>query len=151
MKIVLAAAAAALVVTSSVAVAQTTRSAPNPWLDCGIGAMIFPDENLEIGAGLSNIVWDLGTTAVISAQASPDTCNGLSNVDMAHFILQTEDALEMDIASGSGDYLNALGVMAGATDADAFNAALRASYADAVQGGQSGAEAIYNAAMIAAS
>ncbi|NNC49859.1 MAG: hypothetical protein HKO01_04930 [Flaviramulus sp.] len=29
------------------------RDKINPWLDCGIGAMIFPDENLEVGAGIS--------------------------------------------------------------------------------------------------
>ena len=34
----------------------------NPWKHCGIGAMIFDDNGAA--AAISNIIWDLGTTAL---------------------------------------------------------------------------------------
>lgn len=109
--------------------AQTTRDAPNPWLDCGIGAMIFPDANLEVGAGISNVTWDLGTTAVTSAQSSPDTCNGLDNVNMAIFIKRTYPSLEAELAEGRGENLTTLASLVGAENEEAFVADLRARMA----------------------
>lgn len=139
---------AAAVFTISAAQAQTMRDEPNPWLDCGIGAMIFPDDNLEVGAGISNIIWDLGTTAVTSAQSSPDTCNGTSNVRMAVFIERTYPTLEAEIAKGRGENLDALAEMVGAEDRDAFVAALRSELAQGDKGND--AQSLYFAAMAAA-
>lgn len=96
--------------------AQTTRDAPNPWVDCGIGAMLFPDDNLEVAAAISNIIWDLGTTAVTSAQSSPDTCNGLSNVRTAMFVKRTYAQLELETAKGEGEYLQALSELMGCSE-----------------------------------
>ena len=110
---------------SASAFAQQTREVANPWLDCGIGALIFPSANLEVGAGLSNIIWDLGTTAVTSAQSSPETCNGLDNVTSAAFIQRTYPTLEKELARGYGDNLNALATLVGAEDEAAFVATLR--------------------------
>ncbi|NRA29271.1 MAG: DUF3015 family protein [Parvularculaceae bacterium] len=119
------AAAALTAFATASAFAQQTRETPNPWLDCGIGALIFPSANLEVGAGLSNIIWDLGTTAVTSAQSSPDTCNGLDNVTSAAFIQRTYPTLEKELARGYGDNLNALAKIVGAEDDAAFVASLR--------------------------
>ncbi|MCI5045941.1 MAG: DUF3015 domain-containing protein [Aquisalinus sp.] len=107
--------ASAAVIVAGTASAQNSpmRDAPNPWLDCGIGAMIFPDDNLELGAGISNIIWDLGTTAVTSAASSPDTCSGLSNVRSAMFIQKSYAQLETEIARGEGENLTALSSLAG--------------------------------------
>ena len=141
---------------ASTAVAQSTesnpvtRSEPNPWLDCGIGAMIFPADNLEVGAAISNIIWDWGTTAVISAQSSPETCEGLSNVETAVFIQRTYATLEADVAKGYGENLDALFTMTGATDEAAFVSALRAEYAEVVAKGEQSPEALYYAAEAAA-
>ena len=44
----------------------------NPWQDCGIGAMIFP--NNGAAAAISNIIWDLGTTAVSTNVSSQESC-----------------------------------------------------------------------------
>lgn len=118
-------AAALTAFTAASAFAQSTRAEPNPWLDCGIGAMIFPDANLEVGAGISNIIWDLGTTAVTSAASSPETCNGLDNVTSAAFIQRTYPTLEKELARGYGDNLTALAGLVGAEDEQAFVAALR--------------------------
>ena len=46
------------------------------WRDCGIGGMIFSD--ISWAAIISNIIWDLGTTATSSNVSSPDTCMGKS-------------------------------------------------------------------------
>ncbi|MFO7909641.1 DUF3015 domain-containing protein [Halomonas sp. BLK-85] len=76
----------------------------NPWQHCGIGAAIFDDN--ETAAALSNVIWDLGTTAVTSATISPDTCNG-QNVNVAKFIDATYEQLAMETAMGDGEHLSA--------------------------------------------
>nr|WP_087016220.1 DUF3015 family protein [Thaumasiovibrio subtropicus] len=77
----------------------------NPWVDCGIGAMIFP--NTAPGAVISNVIWDLGTTAVTSAGSSEHTCEG-SNVKAAAFIQQSYEQIVVDTANGEGQHLNAM-------------------------------------------
>jgi len=80
-------------------------SGPNPFSDCGIGAALF-SENKTL-AVTSNVIWDIGTTAVTSATASPETCSG-KNVNAATFILNTYDSLIEDTARGEGEHLAAL-------------------------------------------
>lgn len=80
-------------------------SGPNPFSDCGIGAAIFPKH--KVGAVISNVIWDVGTTALTSATASPETCNGKS-VETAQFILESYDNLIEETAQGSGEHLTAL-------------------------------------------
>jgi len=85
--------------------ANNTGSGPNPYSDCGIGAALFPEHN--VGATISNVIWDLGTTAVTSATASPETCSG-KNVQAAAFIMETQDELVEEAAKGAGKNLTAL-------------------------------------------
>ena len=80
-------------------------SGPNPYSDCGIGAAIFPNSN--VGAAISNVIWDAGTTAVTSATASPETCQG-QDVEAAAFILESYDRLVEETASGEGEHLDTL-------------------------------------------
>ncbi|MEM9169924.1 MAG: DUF3015 family protein [Pseudomonadota bacterium] len=77
----------------------------NPWQDCGIGAMVFPER--PVGAAISNIIWDLGSTAVTSKLSSPDTCEG-ERVKAALFIQRTYAELAVETAKGRGDHLTAL-------------------------------------------
>ena len=79
--------------------------AANPYTDCGIGAALFP--NTSWAAVTSNVIWDAGTTAVISATASEDTCSG-SSVEVAQLIHDKYDLLETDIMMGVGSNLAAL-------------------------------------------
>lgn len=137
------AAAGAMIATAS---ADVEREKPNPWLDCGIGAAIFPGDNVEVAAAISNIIWDWGTTAVTSAQSSPDTCNGLSNVAMAQFVQSTYASLETELATGEGENLAALAELVGASDAEAFAVALREEFAPVVASGEANAEKLYYAA-----
>ncbi|MFT6917136.1 MAG: hypothetical protein ACJAWL_003493 [Motiliproteus sp.] len=79
-------------------------SGPNPFTDCGIGAALFKD--VYWAAVTSNIIWDLGTTAVTSATASPETCNA-NKVETAQFILDTYENLAEETAMGKGEHLTA--------------------------------------------
>jgi hypothetical protein len=77
----------------------------NPWQQCGIGAMIFPGNGTA--AAISNIIWDLGTTAVSSNISSAESCKG-ANVKTAQFIQHTFPILEQEIAEGEGEYISAM-------------------------------------------
>ena len=84
---------------------KAAGSGPNPYSDCGIGAALFT-ENKTL-AVTSNVIWDIGTTAVTSATASPETCSG-KKVAVATFILESYDQLAEDTARGEGDHLATL-------------------------------------------
>ncbi len=88
----------------SAAATKAPGSGPNPFSDCGIGAAIF--EN-DVAAAISNVIWDLGTTAVVSATASPETCNGVQ-ANAAAFIMESFDNLLEDTANGEGEHFTAL-------------------------------------------
>jgi len=85
--------------------AKEAGSGPNPYVDCGIGAALFPDTHWA--AVSSNVIWDVGTTAVTSATASPETCQG-KEVEVAEFINRTYNNLIEDTAKGEGQYLTAM-------------------------------------------
>ncbi|SEL34210.1 Protein of unknown function [Colwellia chukchiensis] len=105
------------VLTSSLAVAvcaaslnvsaanKAPGSGPNPFSDCGIGAALFKDT--KWAAVTSNVIWDVGTTAVTSATASPETCTGVKVV-AAKFIIDNYDNIVEEIAEGSGTHLTAM-------------------------------------------
>jgi hypothetical protein len=80
-------------------------SGANPYTECGIGAAIF--SNTGWAAATSNVIWDLGLTAITSAIASPETCNA-KKVKTAALILETLPELEKDVAMGDGEYITAL-------------------------------------------
>lgn len=87
----------------------------NPWKHCGIGAIIFDDNGTA--AALSNIIWDLGTTAVSSKISSESSCEG-SRVAAARFINDTIVTIEEETVTGHGQHLTAaLNMMGCATEA----------------------------------
>lgn len=122
----------------------------NPWRDCGIGGAIF--DETPVGAVISNIIWDLGTTAVTSQASSPDTCEG-KTYKTALFIQQSYANLEEETARGSGKHLDAMLTMLGC-DTSAHSdivTSIRADFAEDVsregystESVQSKAEAYYN-------
>jgi|APSaa5957512622_1039677.scaffolds.fasta_scaffold420405_1 hypothetical protein len=63
-----------LVLLSTSIYAKERGKLAKAFRNCGLGAMIFDEE--PIGAIISNIVWDLGTTATTSSSMSPDSCAG---------------------------------------------------------------------------
>jgi hypothetical protein len=94
--------AVGLAVSASASAQSNTGSGPNPYSDCGIGAALFSET--KWAAVTSNVIWDLGTTAVISATASPQTCSGKKMVAAA-FILGTYEKLAEETAAGRGEHL----------------------------------------------
>lgn len=93
------------VAVALIAPAAAKAEGMNPWVDCGIGAMIFP--GTPVGAVISNVIWDLGTTAVTSAGMSKNTCEG-KRVKMAMFIGTTYANLEEETVQGDGQHVRAM-------------------------------------------
>ena len=120
------------------------------YTDCGIGGMIAPRSDAV--AAVTNVTWDLGTTAISSNISSPDSCSG-GQAEKAAFIHDSYDALELDLASGHGNYLDALVALAGheGQTQQRFVAAVRTGFAKLVaapdyheQKRFAKAEALYN-------
>lgn len=105
--IIVAATVASAILASPISLAEekATKSGINPWTDCGIGAMIFQD--IAPAAAISNIIWDLGTTAVTSAGLSEQTCEG-ANVKTAMFIQQSYNNIIEETAKGNGEHVTAM-------------------------------------------
>ena len=77
----------------------------NPWHDCGLGAMVFP--NNGVAAAISNVIWDLGTTAVTTNVSSQESCAS-EKAQTAMFIKSTMPSLEQEVAIGEGEYVTAM-------------------------------------------
>ena len=75
------------------------------YTDCGIGAIIAP--NNDAVAAVTNVTFDLGTTAISSNSSSPDTCQG-GKGSAAAFIYDAYPSIEKDLAVGHGEHLSAL-------------------------------------------
>ncbi|SFC38728.1 Protein of unknown function [Marinospirillum celere] len=80
------------------------------YTDCGLGGLIAP--NHGVVAVITNITWDLGTTAVSSQLSSPDTCKG-GQARTAAFIYESYPQLENDLAQGQGEHFATLLSVAG--------------------------------------
>lgn len=91
--------------STSVLAADAPGSGPNPYVDCGIGAALFPDTHWA--AISSNVIWDVGTTAVTSATLSPQTCSG-KKIKTAMFIRENQQQLVEQIARGQGEHVAAV-------------------------------------------
>lgn len=90
--------------------AANAREFADIYTDCGLGAMIAP--NNDAVAAVTNVTWDLGTTAISSNASSPDTCEG-GQGSSAAFIFDAYPSIEKDLAVGSGEHLTALLSIAG--------------------------------------
>lgn len=95
---------------SSEASASSDRTFGQIYTDCGIGAMIAPETDAV--AAVTNVTWDLGTTAISSNISSPSTCRG-GKARMASLIYSTYPSMESDIAAGEGENLKSLVALAG--------------------------------------
>jgi hypothetical protein len=113
---------------STVSFAQEKKKVLNPWIDCGIGAMIF--EDIGWAAAISNVIWDLGTTAVTSDQSSQNTCNS-KTAKTALYIGTTYANLSEETVKGDGRHLRAMFEIAGcqAASHDGAIGSLRSEFA----------------------
>ena len=85
--------------------AQEATTVENAFSQCGIGAAIFTKN--ETAAIISNVIWDLGTTAFSSQTSSPESCTG-AKVSAAAFINETYPVLEEQFVKGGGTHVAAL-------------------------------------------
>ncbi|MBX2834437.1 MAG: DUF3015 domain-containing protein [Micavibrio sp.] len=131
MKKTLLALAAIIIALPTAAKAGEVGTGPNPYTDCGIGAALFTSPDYHWAAVLSNVIWDLGTTAVTSAVSSPETCSK-SKVHTAALILETLPEMEKDVAMGEGEYVLALAETMGCSSTDGLAASMRQGYAGVV-------------------
>lgn len=127
--------ACALILVSVLTVASQTvqaREFADIYTDCGLGAMIAP--NNDAVAAVTNVTWDLGTTAISSNISSPDTCQG-GRAQAAAFIYETHATLEQDLARGQGEHLDALLALASCESAQqgAMVSALRTGLMEQAQ------------------
>lgn len=128
---------ATMVLVASFTISQTSnaREFAKIYQDCGIGGIIGNaiDPNQPVWAIITNVTWDLGTTAVLSDALSPDTCSS-GNAMAATFIHDSYAPIEQDLASGQGEYLDSLVATAGCSEdsrAD-LSAAVRQEFAERV-------------------
>lgn len=86
-----------------------SREFADVYSECGLGAMIFSgaSDNNRILAIISNVTWDLGTTAHLSNMSSPENCTK-GSASTAAFIMQTYPSIERDLARGEGEFLTAM-------------------------------------------
>lgn len=101
--------------------------------ECGLGAMLFPND--PVIAVVTNITWDLGTTAVSSNALSEETCKG-GAATTASLIYETYPMIEKDLAAGEGEHLTAMLESAGcsATVHSAITGELRGELASTTAG-----------------
>ena len=85
------------------------RDFPDIYTECGLGAMIAPNNSAV--AAVTNVTWDLGTTAVSSNVSSESSCAG-GKKKTAAYILQQYAQIEKDLARGQGPHLDALAAIA---------------------------------------
>jgi hypothetical protein len=133
MKKIIAISAAFTVLASANVFAQdaVNDAKLNPWQDCGIGAMVFPDNG--VAAAISNVIWDLGTTAVTSASASKDNCSA-SRVQTARFVTESYPNLEEEIVMGEGKHLTTMLDLMGcaSTSQNAVSSAIRDDFSTVI-------------------
>jgi hypothetical protein len=111
--------------------AAGAREFADIYTDCGLGALIAP--RTPAVAAVTNVTFDLGTTAIISNVSSPETCQG-GKALAAAFINDAYEPLEADLARGQGKYLDSLATLAGVRDEGkaAFASGLRKEFAASV-------------------
>lgn len=144
--------ALALVAILMTAGTASARDFASIYKECGLGALLFPDD--PIIAVVTNVTWDLGTTAVSSELTTPDSCKG-GSAGMAQYIIDTHPQIEQDLSVGAGTHLSSMvSMMDCGVNAPAASTAMRASFSSAVtEGGYYEAsdleksEMLYNVAM----
>ena len=77
----------------------------NAWTQCGLGAMIF--QGTGWAAAISNVIWDLGTTATTSSSSTPSQCAGKGS-SVGKLIYENYANVEEETAVGEGEHIAAM-------------------------------------------
>jgi len=108
---------ATLAMTIALAPQAQARTLEGILKECGIGAALF--KHTPAAAAISNIIWDLGTTATFSDITGK--CSYGKNLKVAMFVSSSYDTLETELASGNGEYVETLASLSGKTVSDIRN------------------------------
>jgi len=100
----------ALALVAATSSQASDRSLGDIYRECGIGAMLFPNDSML--AVISNVTWDLGTTATSSNISSEGMCKGKS-AKVAAFVSSSYDKLESEVVAGKGKYVETLAKISG--------------------------------------
>lgn len=126
----------------------SAREFADIYTQCGLGAMIAPTNDAV--AAVTNVTWDLGTTAISSNISSPESCQG-GKGKKAAFLHDAYAQIATDLARGGGQHLTTAMTLSGcqASSHAALATALRQDFAaaTATAGTQTRfqqAEALYN-------
>ena len=93
-----------LVIVLALPLSGMAREFGEIYTDCGLGGLIGSaigskeDTLANVAAVVTNITFDLGTTAISSNTTSPETC-ARGKEQTAAFIYESYESLETDIAS----------------------------------------------------
>lgn len=122
-KMALVAAVAALSISTAQAdlgsmKSKSGRNIEQIYTQCGLGGVLF-GKSSPLLAIISNVTWDLGTTAAISDSVSPETCSS-GTVRAAVLIKEAFPSLEKDLAAGQGAHLSALAQVASCPSVNAI-------------------------------
>ena len=107
--------AAAAFAAMPVQAQQGGRDIGRIYTECGLGGAIAPTS--DVVAAITNITFDLGTTAISSNISSPESCNGGKEVKTAALIINNTAAIEKEAAAGEGETLAALEAVSGCSTA----------------------------------
>jgi acyl-CoA synthetase (AMP-forming)/AMP-acid ligase II len=110
MKKTILAALAAGAALCAVSTSASAREFADIYTECGLGSMIAPNNGAV--AAVTNVTWDLGTTAVSSNISSPESCKG-GQPKKAAFIHEAYPQLAQDLARGNGKHLATLMTLSG--------------------------------------
>ncbi len=95
---------------ATLAIVASSSMAGNLWVECGLGGVIGSMVGGKAGnviATVTNVTFDLGTTATTSDISSPDLCANREAAS-AKFINDTYKSLEAETANGQGSNLSTL-------------------------------------------
>ncbi len=109
-KSMLAAATASALLLTSYSQLAAARDFADIYTECGLGSLIAPKNGAV--AAVTNVTWDLGTTAISSNISSPDSCKGGQDKKAA-FLHETYPQIEKDLAQGEGKHLATLLTLSG--------------------------------------
>lgn len=125
---------------------QGDRDIGRIYTECGLGGAIAPTS--DVVAAITNITFDLGTTAISSNLSSPASCSGGKEVKTAALIINNTAAIEKEAAAGEGETLAALEAVSGCS-----TSGIRAGLASAPagQGQKERAEVIWNSLYLSCS
>jgi hypothetical protein len=88
--------------------------------ECGLGGKLGREvggSNGKMVAVMSNITWDLGTTAVSSNMSSDENCAS-HEAKTAAFIYKGYENIEQDLSNGNGLYIQALAKISNQNEKD---------------------------------